>query len=165
MNDVKKVNPLRLGIAVALTMAIIGLVVGVFGFAGMSMASAEMESSINGIFTFMKHSETNIAMFGGMTLRIGKYVGDNCLKKAEDRGDEACVKDVKKIFPKDDIEEYDVEDIEAGLDGIKYFLIPRLKKSLSCLRWWILFGLPLALALFGFFIGILGGRIYNRLDK
>lgn len=165
MTNEKKINPLRLGIAIALTLAIIGFVLGIFGFMGMSMASARMETSVDGVFTFMKHSETNIAMFGGMTLRIGKYVGDNCLKNALDRGDEACVQDVKKIFPKDDIEEYDVEDIKAGLNGIQGFLVPRMKKSLSCLRWWILFGLPLALAIFGFFFGILGGRIYNRMDK
>jgi len=165
MSDVKKVNPLRLGVALALTLALIGFVLGIFGFLGLSMGSARMEASVDGVFTFMKHSETNIAMFGGMTLRIGKYVGDSCLKKAEQKGDQDCVKGIKKIFPKDDIEEYDVDDIKAGLDGIQNYLVPGLKKSLSCARWWILFGLPLGLALFGFFLGILGGRIYNWLDK
>jgi hypothetical protein len=165
MNNLKKVNPLRLGIAIALTLAILGFVVGIFGFFGMSMASAKMEASVDGVFTFMKHSETNIAMFGGMTLRIGKYIGDGCLKNAQEKGEDACVQDIKNIFPKDDIEEYDVEDIEAGLKGIQSYMVPRLKKSFSCLRWWVLFGFPLILALFGFIVGILGGRIYNRLDK
>ena len=160
MNNLKKVNPLRLGIAIALTLAILGFVVGIFGFFGITMASAKMETSVDGVFTFMNHSETNIAMFGGMTLRIGKYMGDSCLKHAEKCGDESRVRDIKKIFPKEDI-----EDIEAGLNGLQAYLVPRLKKSFSCLRWWVLFGFPLILALFGFFVGILGGRIYNRLDR
>jgi hypothetical protein len=165
MNNVKRVNPLRLGTAIALTLAILGFILGIFGFIGMSMASTNMETSVDGVFTFMKHSETNIAMFGGMTLRIGKYMGDSCLKHAEKCGDESRVRDIKQIFPKDDIEEYDIEDIKAGLNGIQAFVVPRLMKSISSLRWWVLFGFPLILALFGFIAGILGGRIYNRLDR
>jgi hypothetical protein len=165
MSELKRVKPLRLGIALALALAIIGFVLGIFGFVGLSASSAKMEASVDSVFTFMKHSDTNIAMFGGMTLRIGKYVGDKCLKKAEQTGDEAGVKEIRKIFPKDDIEEYDIEDIRSGLDGMRDTLLPGLKKSLHCVRWWILFGLPLGLALFGFSLGILGGRIYNWLEK
>ncbi len=165
MNSLKKVNPLRLGLAIAITMAIIGFVLGIFGFFGMNMASAKVEASMDDVFTFMKHSDTSIAMFGGMTLRIGKYVGDGCLTKAETRNDRKAIRTIKTIFPKADIEEYDIEDIKTGLDGIQGFLVPRLKKTLGCVRWWMLFGLPLGLALFGFLVGILGGRIYNILDK
>jgi len=164
MDKSKKVNPIRLGIVMAITLALIGFIVGIFGFFGMNMASAKMESSIDSVFTFLKHSETNMAMFGGMTLRIGKYVGDGMLKKAIKKNDQKSIQEIKKIFPKEDIEEYEIEDIKSGLDGIQGVLVPHLKNCLGSFKWLLLIGLTLGLAVFGFLIGLLGGIFYNRFN-
>jgi hypothetical protein len=162
MDKSKKVNPRRLGIVMAITLALIGFIIGIFGYFGMGVASAKMESSINSVFKFMKHSETNLAMFGGMTLRIGKYVGDGMLKKAHEKNDQKSIDKIKKIFPKDDIEEYEIEDITAGLDGIQGVLVSQLQHCLGITKWLLLVGLSLGLAIFGFVIGFLGGVFYNR---
>ena len=65
-----KVRPVKLGITIAATAAVIGIIFGIFGFFAMNIANEKVESSLDSVFTFMKASDTNIAMFGGMTTRM-----------------------------------------------------------------------------------------------
>jgi len=165
MNDKKKVDPLRLGAVIAFTLAIIGLVFGIFAFVAMDMASAKIESSMDGVFTFMKHNETNVAMFGGMSLRIGKYVGDGLLKKAVEEKDEETAAKIKKIFPKEDIEEYEVEDIKKSLGEIQGVLVSESQRCIGNYKWLVLLGFIFGFGIIGFIAGILGGKFYNLLTS
>ncbi len=187
----EKVKPVKLGITIAVTAALIGLIMGVFGFFAMNMASDKAESTIDSVFTFMKASDTNVAMFGGMTVRIAKYAGDSILEKAKKEKREETIKTINGLFPLaveeesddensgkeakktegkkevefKDIDEYEPEDIKKALNGIQNITVPLIKKNIACLKTMLLFALPFIFAFFGFFVGLLGGKFYNMFNK
>ena len=188
-----KVKPVKLGISIAATAAIIGLIFGVFGFFAMNIASEKAESSIDSVFTFMKASDTNVAMFGGMTTRIAKYAGDSILEKAKKEKCEETIKTINELFPIavpeetegeeetgeqkkvnkvgdnevefKNIDEYEPEDIIKVLNGIQGITVPLIKKNIACIKTMMLFALPFIFAFLGFFIGLIGGKFYNIFNK
>ncbi len=189
-----KVKPVKLGITIAATAAIFGLVFGAFGFFAMNIAKGKASNSIDSVFTFMKASETNLAMFGGMTARIAKYAGDSILEKAKKDKCETTIKTINGLFPiavaeeiegeeevveqkktgkaidKNEvkfknIDEYEPEDIKKVLNGIQNITVPLVIERIACMKTMMLFALPMIFALLGFFIGLIGGKFYNIFNK
>jgi len=144
MKRIVAVDTMRLAKILGVTFALFGLLIGIAGFVGLTIAKGVAKGAMGSAFTFMKNDIGE--QWGGMTVSLSKDIAKyNGVEQAK----------LKKMFP-DGNEKVAITEINSALNIF-------ISNLFGLFRVAILIVAPIKLGIIGFIAGWIGGTVYNKL--
>ncbi len=143
----------------AVTGLLVGLLCGLFGFAGLYMAEGMMDDTMGVVFKYAKDEPEYDPKVNGM---VATMIAGIARTVAESKGMEKNDnKGFKKMFPQKDL---DAGKLANTLTEIQNVVSPIIGNLFFWLRLLMLIGLPIGFAVMAYFLALIAGTVYNKMN-
>ncbi|MDH5681231.1 MAG: hypothetical protein OEZ36_06575 [Spirochaetota bacterium] len=159
MKKLKSLNIGQLAKIAAVNGLILGLLFGIFGVIALSIGESMMNDTMDTVMSYSKAKpeyEPNVnQMMATMIAGIARYVAEEEKLQSKDK------KTFDKLFPEDELAK---GNMTKTLNEVAKLVKPEISDIIGTFQLLMIIGLPLGMAVFSYFIGLLVGFIYNKMN-